>query len=155
MSRRQTILTACCVLGFLLILSSVALSFGINWWISGRNSQSWQQTNGQLVRISFLGANARGGASRLSVEYKYDVEGINYEGNRISFGLNPSDGEFRNLQAGDNVKIYFDQKNPAESVLISGVTFGTRAFTFFGAFCVAIIFAAAVSMWFSFRSDEI
>jgi hypothetical protein len=154
-TRRQTILTGSALLGFLLILSGILFALGINWWMSGHNSQSWPKTNGELTEINFLGSNAGRGASRVAVKYKYEIENTNYQGNRLCYGmLDSSYKELQGLHSGNRVQISFNPKDPTQSVLISGVTSGARVITFFGIFCLTVVFAGAASMWFSFRNEK-
>jgi Protein of unknown function (DUF3592) len=154
MTRLQKMLIASVFLGFFLIVSSIVLAFGIKFWISGRDSQYWQQTNGQLLRLDFLGSTGKG--NRIIADYKYEVYGINYQNDRIRFGgASGDEKELQGLQNGDIVKIYFNPKNPAESVLIPGVSSGVRALTFFGVFLLTVIIAASTTIWFSIRRNEI
>jgi hypothetical protein len=147
MTQRQNILTGYIMLAFLLIASMVVLTFGVDWWLSGGQSNSWPKIDGQLLQINFIETTGRHLNRSIIAEYKCEVGGTTYRGNNICYG-GPSgnESELQGLHNGDTVKISVNPKNPAEAVLIPGATSGARAMTFFGSFIFLAVLVIAIAL---------
>ena len=102
----------------------------------GVRALRWPTTAGRLIEIA-VHKSVRGGES-LQVRYEYDVEGIRYTADRLTFGLvgvrSPEKAvpHARSLKAGDPVQVLYNPGRPALAVLRPGATFTTYWFLAFG-----------------------
>ena len=90
-------------------------------------SQRWPSVNGQLTDVLLWGSRNTGGeikeVEKLNVEYNYQINGQNYTGTLPTFYtlMYPETLEFANQHpVNSDIKIYYNPKNPSESVLIPG-----------------------------------
>jgi hypothetical protein len=84
----------------------------------GWESRGWPSTQGRLVYKELEGD--RGLRRNLVVRYEYAIEGVDYEGSRVSFAGVGRRRAPRELAAGRPVSVYFDPARPYESVLYPG-----------------------------------
>ena len=90
-------------------------------------SQRWPSVTGQLTEVLLWGSRNLGGqikeVEKLNVEYNYQINGQNYTGTLPAFYtvMYPETLEFANQHpVNSDIKIYYNPKNPSESVLIPG-----------------------------------
>lgn len=112
----------------LVAIASIYLLFvGISDVITGEKTRGWQSTQAQ-VKDSMIGCTA---TSRYShhetlsdITYVYTVSGVKYTGTRISYvGAWPRPWYTAPLYPNDQICIYYNPENPAQSVLNYGQTF--------------------------------
>ncbi|MBE9048494.1 DUF3592 domain-containing protein [Pleurocapsales cyanobacterium LEGE 10410] len=91
-------------------------------------SLSWPTTDGHLEDVRLWGKRNIGGemkdAEKLSVEYSYEINGLNYSGNSAAFYtlVYPKTVEFAERHSSNrNIKVYFNPRDPSESVLEPGL----------------------------------
>jgi hypothetical protein len=90
-------------------------------------SQRWPSVTGQLTEVLLWGSRNLGGqikeVEKLNVEYNYQINGQNYTGTLPAFYtvMYPETLEFADqYPVNSDIKIYYNPKNPSESVLIPG-----------------------------------
>lgn len=150
MQQRTAVVSGLVAIGFFMVVSVAMIFTGMNWWLSGVQSNSWLLANGQLIHIRFLGSTGRG--NRILAQYTYIFNGTNYQGGRIGYGgAGGSEELLSGLHDGDNIKIHVNPKNPSDAVLLPGVTSGARVLTFFGGFVLLVTLLVSGSMWLSYR----
>jgi len=82
------------------------------------NAQSWQRVDGKIEDSTLMLAGSRPSTSVEQVSYSYQVHGQRYENDRIYFGLSISDNKSPlHYQKSEHVNVYYDPKNPSDSVL--------------------------------------
>lgn len=150
MQQRTAVASGLVAISFFMVVSIAMILIGINWWLSGFQSNSWPLADGQLTQIRFLGSTGRG--NRILAEYTYRFNGTNYQGSRIGHGgAGGSEERLSGLHDGDNIKIHVNPKNPSEAVLIPGVTSGAKVLTVFGGFVLLVTLLVGGSMWSGYR----
>ena len=98
----------------------------------GTRARRWPTTTGRALEIA-IHKRARGGES-LQVRYEYEVRGIHYIANRLTFGLVGVNSagkavvEALSLKPGDSVQVHYDPGRPAHAALRPGATFTTYWF---------------------------
>jgi hypothetical protein len=148
--QRTAVVSGLVAVGFFMVVSIAMIVTGINWWLSGVQSNSWPLADGQLIKIRLLGSTGRG--NRILAEYTYTFNGTNYQGSRIGYGgAGGNEEQLSGLRDGDNIKIHVNPKNPSDAVLIPGVTSGAKVLTFFGGFVLFVTLLVSGSMWLSYR----
>ncbi len=139
------------IFGILFILIGVFSGlFFLARAIRAMNSRHWPRTSGELdahglrrVAMHFRPRD-RFSALQFDFAYRYRVDGKTYTGRRVTF----SDSTIRTRKALDRILddyrhtkhiiVYYNPKNPAESVLIPGATFQN-----FGPMITSALFVAA------------
>lgn len=91
-------------------------------------SKTWPTIDGQLTDVRLWGKRNVGGeikgAENLIVKYNYEVNGLKYTGTSATFYtlVYPKTMEFSERHPpNSDVKVYYNPKDPAESVLIPGL----------------------------------
>lgn len=118
-------------------------------------SNHWPTTEGVLVDVHLWGTRNIDGeminAENLRVTYEYDIEGIRYSGSEVAFyHLHyPETVDFAKAHPqGSSVRVFYNPKNHAASVLISGAhptkPYGELILAFSGVF---ISVAVSVAAW--------
>lgn len=119
------------VFSVLLLASSLGAALGA--WQAWR-SASYREVTGLMLetgtsRVERHSGPSRGTQSRsryLHVRYRYDVDGVSYEGNRLqpgTFGMTSADSLARfgaRFEAGKPVPVYVDPDDPRTAVLVRG-----------------------------------
>lgn len=91
-------------------------------------SQNWPHTQGLIMAVELWGLRNIGGTmqdvERLTIKYSYEVNGQKYESTRIAFFtiIYPETLHFAQAHpVGSDLPVWFNPKNPAESVVIPGL----------------------------------
>ncbi len=99
-------------------------------------SKDWPSVNGKVLVVRLWGKRNVDGemrdVERLSIEYSYDVQGINYKGTAVAFYtlVYPETVDFaHNHPENSEVRVYYQQTNPAESVLVPGPKSGNKRYS--------------------------
>jgi hypothetical protein len=98
----------------------------------GIASRGWTQTSGTILRTFVLVETDPEGSKGFtpSIEFEYVVEGNRYKGSRLRYGqVGSSKRELaeRTIAAyplGTSVPVFFDPRNPKDSVLLCGTSWG-------------------------------
>lgn len=102
----------------------------------GTRARNWPTTAGRVIEIAVV-KNLRGSKS-LQVRYEYEVGGIRYTADRLTFGLLATNSpnkvvvKARSLKSGDSVLVHYNPGQPAHAALELGVTFTTFWFLALG-----------------------
>ncbi|MBL1458310.1 MAG: DUF3592 domain-containing protein [Methylophaga sp.] len=111
----------------LTLLGIYLLKHSLSSYQKALASQRWPSVNGQLTDVLLWGSRNIGGeikdVEKLNVEYNYQINGQNYTGTLPTFYtlMYPETLEFANQHpVNSDIKIYYNPKNPSESVLIPG-----------------------------------
>jgi hypothetical protein len=95
-------------------------------------SESWSQTNGKVIK-SQLEKYGTGGEDSITykpvIEYQYEIEQKFYNSKRLYFGSNISSSFkkrkstrlVQKYSAGTEITVYYNQSNPKESVIETGI----------------------------------
>ena len=114
--------------------------FALVWFsrliVNAGDTAGWPSVEGHLLKsrvnahwssttIGRVGTRSEKTSYGLDVEYEYRVRGILYRGQRFSFEPRNSDREHWEkkagmYRAGERVNVYYDPRNPADSVLETG-----------------------------------
>lgn len=123
------------------------------WWAS--HSASWERTEGSVITSS-AGAeyyedeniSTRKFRRPGSVSYAYEVAGLRYTGNRVSYEREsiPALAE-QEYPRGAVVSVLYDPGNPNRSVLIPGVNVGSSMW--FGLWISAFVLIVFISLFIS------
>jgi hypothetical protein len=118
----------------------------------GTRARRWPTTTGRVIEIAVL-KHARGRKS-LQVRYEYEVGGIRYTTDRLTFGLVGANSppnvvvKARSLKPGDSVQVHYDPGRPAHAALQPGATFWTFWFLALGlAFLITSVGAMLGVAW--------
>ena len=91
-------------------------------------SNDWISTNGKLTELQLWGKRRVDGemvdCENLSVQYRYEVNGKTFAGNRSAFYTlhYPETVDFaKRYPQGSVVPVFYNPKNPAESVIVPGL----------------------------------
>jgi len=144
------------LIGILFLVIGIILSvIGLITWNKARVSNSWPAVTGKILnasvdRIRERNRDSDGDVSietkyEIDVSYEYTVEGREYVGNTIQFGLpNKMSSSARaysivnQYPQGTEVDVYVDPSKPSTSVLQPGVKLSTFLLPAFG-----LVFATA------------
>lgn len=90
--------------------------------IDGYHSSQWQKVSGQIIdgykRKNMIGFTTFAYHRYDAFAYKYEINGIEFVGHKVSFGVKAPNKEY---DSGERVNVYYDPQNPGDSVLIPGV----------------------------------
>lgn len=120
------------VLFFLLLVASISGAL-LGAWQAWR-SASYREVQGVILETEVSRSENRSGKSRgsqsasryLHVRYRYEVDGVAYEGNRLqpgTFGMTSADSLKRFgalFDEGKSVPVYVDPDDPQTAVLVRG-----------------------------------
>ena len=107
-------------------------------------ARGWSTTKGHIVSSEVVDLREPGkqdenkGAFKALIKYTFNVDGIEYQGDRFAFGYYGNDSQFEARQLSSSyapksiVDIHFDPDNPQESVLYRGVRSDSIIKTLFG-----------------------
>lgn len=131
--------------GALLILVSLR-----NAW-RGSASRRWPQAPGRITRsFVLIGDDGEDGETYTPrIEYEYQVEGTNYRGTVLQQGRIGSWSRKRAeriiapYSPGASVVVFFDERRPANAVLLPGTSWGNLAVALAG----LVFLACAVLLW--------
>lgn len=122
-------------LGKYLIIALLATLAVVAWhsWQIKRSSPDWPYVEGEMLEARARAHNETGDQKGTpnhqwfsEVRYRYTVNGQSYTGTRLrAFGLNHFDEqqalqELAPFKVGSKVRVYYDPRDPASSVLIPG-----------------------------------
>lgn len=115
-------------------------------------AQGWSVAVGRVLmtqivpRTSTTGSGGRSTAYYPVVMYQYQVDGVSYQGDRVSFGMAMGSGSPRmaqkwieKYQAGDQVDVYYNPAKPEESVLEPRTSGSNRVLWFVVILILAIL----------------
>ena len=114
-------------------------------------SKRWPTAEGRIlkcVRDSYSVSEDGPPSGLPDVEYSYSVDGVDHIGTRISFadlaylGDGATAGFVKKHPRGGKVRVFYDPKNPANSLLEPGI----RVQVFTMLFFAALIFSAGVAL---------
>jgi hypothetical protein len=132
----------------------IALSAAFALWATSRDlmralaSAEWPSVQGTII-VSEVRRKASGGRTWYpAIEYEYQVERRNHTGSRLRFIAFSASGTYAEdtvaaFRQGARVPVYYDPKQPAESVLQPGAD--AMAFLFAGTPLVLLVFAILVA----------
>ncbi len=113
-------------IGFMLFCSYMA-SQPMRQFKHASASRDWPATTGELEVVSLWGTRNINGrmveAERLTVSYKFDVDGQRYLGNQVSFYQlhYPETIDFAKAHPQNSrIKVHYNPRKPNEAVLIAG-----------------------------------
>lgn len=99
-------------------------------------SRGWPSVNGKLLKLELWGKRNVDGemrdVERLSIEYSYDVHGVNHKASTAAFYtlVYPETVDFAsNHPESSEVTVYYQPTNPAESVLVPGPKPGNKRYS--------------------------
>ena len=94
--------------------------------IAVNDSSAWPSVKGRVVRFADFNANLRSWRDDQIVEYEFEVEGVRYTGNQVSFSKRSRWNYDAVKEAtakwslNPDAKVYYDSANPNRSVLEPG-----------------------------------
>lgn len=154
-----SILGACgTALLFLVVFGGVGIGLGIWGWgvlTNARVSEGWPTAAGRVVRSEVEhSTDSEGGDSYLpQIDYRYQVEGQDYENDRVRYGENSysnrrqAEAEAEKYPVGRQVEVYYEPGDPENSVLEPGATLGSYLGVCMGALFLGIgLIAAPLTM---------
>lgn len=113
--------------GFFVFVSVMMAGDRISEIRSGARSADWPAVQGEVLRSSVTrsgGSRSSGSRSSLVFDYRYEVGGTVYEGDRVSFTAIQLRRIPNAYPVGDTVAVYHDPADPNASVLEPGVAMG-------------------------------
>jgi hypothetical protein len=138
--------------GLIFVLIGVLLFFFVTQqWIRAYASLDWQTTQGKVTTSKAIPCSRRYHrfGSQASIVYKYSVHGASYSSNNITFAFDSLTRSCGNAEKvitqyplGKSVVVYYDPKNPEQSVLRPGGT----SFLGIGFSLLSLIFGINLSM---------
>lgn len=124
------------LLGFVLSgFCLFSIYFGVNQIYLAYQSESWIQTKGRIIDTKIIcSSSSKGGRSYSpKVTYAYEVNRIQYQNDRFSFGWENEDKygfvggtkeiaeeTLKQYQIGSEIIVFYDKEKPAESCLKTG-----------------------------------
>ena len=146
------------------------LYFGIQEYFTAKESESWGYTNAIIVKSEVkkevtreISTSSRVGGESITykadIEYKYELDGISYRGNRVSYG-ETSTGDPKDAQKivdkypkDKMVYLYVSPNDPKEVVIENGISNGVYFLPIFGLvfFLIGLGMFLAMRKW-GFRS---
>ena len=120
------------IVAVLLIGGAASIIIAIRNAIMGYATRNWQKASGCILRsfvLVYTGDDGKG--CKATVEYEYTAaDGTAYKGTRLRFGHTGSWNRARAERVlapfppGATVDVFFDPGNPAEAVLVRGMSWG-------------------------------
>jgi hypothetical protein len=115
-----------------LIAGAFFLGLAVRNLMKGIASRGWSQTTGTISRAFVLVETDPEGNKGFtpSIEFEYVVEGNRYKGSRLRYGQVGSSNRERaertiaGYPVGTSVSVFFDPRNPKDSVLLCGTSWG-------------------------------
>ncbi|MFQ5526967.1 MAG: DUF3592 domain-containing protein [Thermoanaerobaculia bacterium] len=129
-----------------LALGLAILGWGIRLRVSEASARTWHVTRGEVMSFSWGHSD---GVNYPRVTYRYTVDGVAYQGNRILFGSRGL-ATLRERAVGDSVRVFYDPREPREAVLEPWVSTNWEFFVIFG-----LLFATTMAFqlrWLARRS---
>lgn len=133
------------------IFSGYMLVFSVRNYRRAVVSDSWCAVAGILTKVKLWGTRNVNGqmqaVEKLSVAYDYEVQGQAYTGTAVAFYtlVYPETVDFAvKHPQGSDVQVYYCCDNPAESVLITGLKPGNKAYSEIILAGVALLVAVVV-----------
>ncbi|WP_414830459.1 DUF3592 domain-containing protein [Alteromonas sp. H39] len=112
------------------------LRFALNNLRNADSSKHWPGVQGHMVSVTLWGKRNIGGkskdAERLTVSYRYEVDGKAYDGNRIAFYtlMYPETVRFaEDHPEKSDVSVFYDPENPRNAVLMTGARSSNKRFS--------------------------
>lgn len=112
----------------LLLFAAIEFVWALYIYIQIREAKDWNMTEGLILKSSIHKmqmASESKKSYRIKIEYTYQWQGHTYHSKRVYFGdytrldwSLPFKKILSNYQEGSKISVYFDPKNPKESVLI-------------------------------------
>lgn len=110
----------------MLVTGIALLAYGLWTGRRGNASQQWDCVPGELVSHEIIEVRGRYGTRNYSlrVAYRYSVDGREYEGRRLCFGVYVWEGlsevQLWLDQNARQLEVFYDPKKPASAVLMPG-----------------------------------
>ena len=103
----------------------VALFFRLLHLIRAIQSRNWASIEGKIIESSIRRVKLRSPKYLPKIVYEYSIEGISYISNQLSFSeymrfYRSCQGVIDRYPAGKSVTVYYDPKNPKNSVIQKG-----------------------------------
>ncbi len=115
-------------LGAFVAIGLGLLAFGLNALRLSQAAAAWPTTPGLVTSSRFeVDSDSDGTTYKVKLTYAYNVNGRDYEGERIAFGYAGSSSEkfhrdiHRAIRQGVQVAVRYDPNNPSRAVLSHGV----------------------------------
>lgn len=137
----------------LALAMGVLVVSGAMWRIAkGWKTKGWPHTEGKIIALALDdeiekdtgdGTPSETHWFQVKLRYSYCVQGQEYAGNRISYAYFPSNSKTRDkhivekLRSKKIVRVYYDVKNPGESVLVKNTNASTYVVLLFGLLLIA------------------
>lgn len=107
-------------------IATVVIGSGI---IADIGTSNWEPVDG-VVKNSYVSTSTGGEGGTtycLHVSYQYTVDGMTYDGDRVSYSTENSCNSWSknaddDYPEGKEITVYYDPSNPSESVLLSGLS---------------------------------
>jgi len=118
-----------------LALPFLAIAIWLFWrdgseWMMSRDVSQWQTAEARVVSASVRQTRDRdlpahsSHVTKISFEYKYEVDGEEYRGERFAFGHRKPADEIEKLERGETIPMYYAPSNPSEAVVDKAYRFG-------------------------------
>ena len=117
-------------LGLFGLVGGAVAAFGLyNVW-RGQASAGWPQATGIVLRSEVVDqSDSDGNSYKPGVEYRYVVNGKEWIGKRVAFGLDSGTGNrpvaaryVQRFPVGATVNVFYRPDQPGTSVLVTGIT---------------------------------
>ncbi len=117
------------IIAVLLLIGAIFMYKALKFRAMSKKAKQWPTTKGNITSCEVKEDILRSSTGSIvnvyyvEISYDYRVNGISFTGNRITFGSPHYDYQTASLikerfDAGKAIDVYYDQKNPAESVLV-------------------------------------
>ncbi len=125
---------------------------------------SWPTAPGTILDLdlkTLTGTDVGRTTYDVKIRYRYEVDGVEYEGDRIAFGYGGSVGPdpqvqlLRKLRGARVVAVRYDPDRPRTSCLSVGVHRGIQGMLIFGATWLAFVVGLSTLAWLSTRPDAV
>ena len=129
------------VLGYLFVFAFLScfvgvgvamLGYGTYGILQAKRSASWPTARGEIESCKMHShRDSEGSSYGCEVDYRYQVNGETYQGDRIAFGYNntnykqPHKQIERHLKQGRYVQVHYNPQDPSQSVLSTGTSSNT------------------------------
>jgi hypothetical protein len=147
MSRKDIRNLALAILIFLFVNFSIPFAIAYKWTQAARTSATWPTTIGSMRSSHYTGDRRD-----VTITYEYGVNGRDYQGSRIRFGIVGDVRELLNsLTNSSELKVSYHPTDPSISVLLPEVSTATKSMKVIGSGGMILSAVAAFAIWRHFR----
>lgn len=126
----------------LLVVGSALLWHSAAQIQSGLASLDWLEADAVVTKSGFHSGGPRSSAPpAIEMEYEFQIGETLYLGTRVGFGPITESNNFARPKVGEKIQIRYEPDNPAQSVIVPGISKSTKMLAAIGVILTILGFA--------------